>query len=448
MSEEDYIKVACYECRERISLPVDGVGVAFNCPHCGVDLQMLLKHICEHCGGRLSFEGKPEAIGVQIECGHCHQATALQPSTFAVDNAGARTEPATEEEYDEEEYDEEEYDEEEYDEEEYDEEEYDEEEPEAQVRRRVGPPKPRPPGGKGLPRPRPPKRAGSQEALRPGHRPAKIGRTLAGAGAKPKEVESSGGPRKRPRPKRKTRAQRSSVQPSSGPVGSGAPTRRIDGAPPESQEVDPMDPMSGVVPDGPSGTAGPVGPGPVQRKVAGADADGPQPTFKGSSSEDEAAGPWYENREKQTLVVVMVVFLFVFIPFGLPNFVKIFDLGLGNKIERIVKLKFLFTEGDYRNNPSDDVQVDPDSIKIQPIDENSSTTFVIGEAKNTSSETLRQVELHFNLYDSSGQKVGEAMDYKEEMGPNTPWNLKAACQFTDPQFTNAVRADLVEVIVR
>ena len=103
MSEEGYIKVACHECSERISLPVDGVGVAFNCPHCGVDLQMLLKHICEHCGGRLSFEGKPEAIGVQIECGHCHQATALHPSTFAVDNAGARTEPATEEEYDEEE---------------------------------------------------------------------------------------------------------------------------------------------------------------------------------------------------------------------------------------------------------------------------------------------------------------------------------------------------------
>jgi hypothetical protein len=438
MSEEGYIKVACHECSERISLPLDGVGVAFNCPHCGVDLQMLLKHVCEHCGGRLSFEGKPEAIGVQIECGHCHQATALQPSTFAVDNAGARTEPATEEEYDEEEYDEEEYDEEEYDEEEYDEEECDDGEPEVQGRRRVGPPKPRPPRGKGLPRP--PKRAGSQEALRPGQRPAKIGRTLAGAGAKPKEEQSSGGPRKRPRPKRKTRAQRSSVQPSSGPVGSGTSTRRIDETPPESQEVDPM---GGVVPGGSSGAAGPVGPGPVQRKVAGTDADGPQPTFKESSSEDEGAGPWYKNREKQTLVIVIFVFLVVFIPFGLPNFVKIFDLGLGNKIERIVKLKFLFTEGDYRNNPSDDVQVDQDSIKIQPIDENSSTTFVIGEAKNTSSETLRQVELHFNLYDSTGATLGEAVEYKDEMGPNSTWSFRATCLFT-----NVVRADLVKVIVR
>ena len=177
--------------------------------------------------------------------------------------------------------------------------------------------------------------------------------------------------------------------------------------------------------------------------MAGTNADGPQPTFKGSSSEDEEVGPWYKNREKQTLVIVIIVFLFVFIPFGLPNFVKIFDLGLGNKIERIVKLKFLFTEGDYRNNPSDDVQVDQDSIKIQPIDENSSTTFVIGEAKNTSSETLRQVELHFNLYDSNGATLGEAVEYKDEMGPNSTWSFRAACLFT-----NVVRADLVKVIVR
>ncbi len=438
MSEEGYIQVACHECNERISLPLDGVGVAFNCPHCGVDLQMLLKHICEHCGGRLSFDGNPEAIGVQIECGHCRHMTALQPSTFVMDDGGAKTEPGGQEEYDEEEYDEEEYDEEEYDEEEYD------EEPEVQVRRRTGPPKPRPPVRKGLPKRRPPKRAGSQE----GQRPAKIGRTLAGAGAKPKEEQSSGGPRKRPRPKRKTRAQRSSVQPSSGPVSSGSPTRRIDGAPPESQEVDSMDPMSGGVPGGSSdaaGPAGPAGPGPVERRVAGASADGPQPTFKESSSEDEdeVVGPWYRNREKQTLVVVIFVFLFVFIPFGLPNFVKIFDLGLGNRIERIVKLKFLFTEGDYRSNPSDDIQVDQDSIKIQPIDENSSTTFVIGEALNTSSETLLEVELHFNLYDSNGEILGEAVEYKDEMGPNSTWNFRAPCLFT-----NVVRADLVKVIVR
>ena len=203
-----------------------------------------------------------------------------------------------------------------------------------------------------------------------------------------------------------------------------------------------MDPMGGVVS---GGSPGPAGPGPVQRKVAGAGGDGPQSTFKGSSSEgeDEEGDPWYKNREKQTLVIVIFVFLFVFIPFGLPNLVKIFDLGLGNKIERIVKLKFLFAEGDYRNNPSDDIRIEQDSIKIQPIDENSSTTFVIGEALNTSSDTLLEVELHFNLYDSNGEILGEAVEYKDEMGPNSTWNFRAACLFT-----NVVRADLVKVIVR
>ena len=108
-----------------------------------------------------------------------------------------------------------------------------------------------------------------------------------------------------------------------------------------------------------------------------------------------------------------------------------------------MRLKFLFDEGDYRNNPSDDVQVDQDSIKIQPIDENSSTTFVIGEAINTSSETLQQVELHFSLYDSNGETLGEAVEYKDEMGPNETWSFRAACLFT-----NVVRADLVKVVVR
>ena len=80
MSEEGYIKAPCHECHGRISLPQDAVGVDFNCPHCGVGLQMLLKHICEHCGGKLSFDGTPEAIGMEIECGHCHNSTVLKPT--------------------------------------------------------------------------------------------------------------------------------------------------------------------------------------------------------------------------------------------------------------------------------------------------------------------------------------------------------------------------------
>ncbi len=197
MSEEGYVKVACHECRERISLPVEGVGVDFKCPHCGVDLQMLLKHVCEHCGGRLSFDERPDAIGLQVDCGHCHQVTVLQPSTFVLDNGGSETESVTEEEYDEEDYGVEEgY-------EEYDEE--GEPEPDVETRRRVGPPQPRSPGRKGMPKPRPPKRAGHpDETVSSDQSPAKMGRKLAGTGEKPKESGSSGGPRKRPRPKRRT----------------------------------------------------------------------------------------------------------------------------------------------------------------------------------------------------------------------------------------------------
>ena len=45
-----------------------------------VDSLKLLKHTCEHCGGRLSFDGTPEAIGMEIECGHCHNSTVLKPT--------------------------------------------------------------------------------------------------------------------------------------------------------------------------------------------------------------------------------------------------------------------------------------------------------------------------------------------------------------------------------
>ncbi|MDG2213663.1 MAG: hypothetical protein P8M70_07530, partial [Verrucomicrobiota bacterium] len=62
MSEERYIKAPCCECNGRVSLPLDAIGVDFNCPHCGAGLQMLLKHICEHCNGKLSFDGNPDAI--------------------------------------------------------------------------------------------------------------------------------------------------------------------------------------------------------------------------------------------------------------------------------------------------------------------------------------------------------------------------------------------------
>ena len=206
-----------------------------------------------------------------------------------------------------------------------------------------------------------------------------------------------------------------------------------------------MDSMGGVVPGGSPNVAGPAAPGPVQRKVAGAGGAGLQPTFKGSSRQDvdEGDDPWYKNKEKRGLVIVIFVFLFVFIPFGLPNIVKLFDQGLGNKVDQIVKLKFLFGKSDYRDNQTDDIHIDQDSIKIQSGDGNSSITYVVGDAKNISSRTLKEVELHFNLYDSSGTMLGEAVEYMYEMEPNSTWSFKATCMFT-----NVVRADPAKVIVR
>ena len=96
MSEEVYIKAPCCECNGRVSLPLDAVGMDFNCPHCGAGLQMLLKHVCEHCNGKLSFDNSPEAIGAEVECGHCNKLTTLSPSTFSTDSAEEESVPKPE----------------------------------------------------------------------------------------------------------------------------------------------------------------------------------------------------------------------------------------------------------------------------------------------------------------------------------------------------------------
>ena len=96
MSEEVYIKAPCCECNGRVSLPLDAVGMDFNCPHCGAGLQMLLKHVCEHCNGKLSFDNSPEAIGAEVECGHCNKLTTLSPSTFSTDSAEEESVPEPE----------------------------------------------------------------------------------------------------------------------------------------------------------------------------------------------------------------------------------------------------------------------------------------------------------------------------------------------------------------
>jgi hypothetical protein len=440
MSEEGYIKAPCHECQGRISLPQDAVGVDFNCPHCGAGLQMLLKHTCDHCGGRLSFDGTPEAIGMEIECGHCHNSTVLQPSTFTMDGAGAAAQPAAEEDFKEGEYEEEEYEEEEYEEEEYEDEEYEDEneeaEPETVTRRRTGPPKPRTPKRAGPPKPRQPKKAGQRGGNRPGQPPERIGRRLAGA--EPVEEESADGRRrKRPRPKRRA---------GSGEPRPGAARRPMAGATQQLDE-DPSDPMSGDLPGGspvatPSPTS-PPGSAPVQRKVAGASPAGesqaaasPQPTFKAAPSEEveEFEGdeePWHKNKEKKKLAIAGGVFLAVLLLVGLPG-LDVYPSPISA----------LFGSG-YRSNTTDQIKFDDESFKIEADPKNKTVYYITGTVQNQSSETLEQVELRFLLYDASGMKLGETLDFTNKLGPNMEWHFRAVSMFT-----NVARVDLAGVVVR
>ncbi len=477
MSEE-YCKSACQECNGRISLPVDAVGVEFNCPHCGVNLQLVLKHYCEHCNGPLSFEGNPDAIGMEIECGHCKNQTVLQPSALVIED---KTAPAEEEVY-EEEYDEGEEYEEEY-EEDYEEEgdEESESEPEPEPKR-GGPPKPRQPKRGGPPKPRQPKKVRKRPGgggATPGDGPEKIGRRLAGSGAKPAEEESEEAPAKggrparpkpggrrggRPKPKRRTRpAGDSGAAESSTPM-----TRRKPAGTPEES----MDPMAGAVPGGssapPPSPAAPQPAGPVVRKVAGVIPgagggahSGGAPKFESSvgkkskDEDEEFDGPWHKNPEKQKLAVVVTVFVLSFTYFGMPSLAGLIDPTWGPKVEKIVKLKFLFDAGYRNNNVAESIKVDQPSLLISREtgqktegQQGADVFYVTGSAQNITDDTLEQVEIIFKLYDQSGVVLGEALDYTNQLGPNVVWNFRAACMTSESVSTNIFRAKLDRLIVR
>lgn len=424
MSEEGYIKAPCEECHGRISLPSDAVGVDFNCPHCGVGLQMLLKHTCEHCGGRLSFDGNPGAIGMEIECGHCQNATVLAPSTFALN--GGTDQPAQEEYEDE---GEEEYE----DEEEYAEEEEGIPKPDTETRRRGdGPPKPRAPKRGGPPKPRQPRKARSGRP-RPGQKPEKISRSIAGSGEA--EAEETDEQQRRPQPKRRGQD-----------GGQVATPRRVAGATQQLDE-DPADPMSGDLPGAPA--AAPSAPGspagaPMQRKVAGAPTPGaegsagaaaPQPQFRGAEvaaddDYDDDDGPWYKDKQNKKLAIVVGIFVLMFGLVGAPA------LGL-------YPSPFSMFGGGYRTNRTDQIKFDEQSFKIETDVKNKSVYYITGLVRNTSSEEFEQVELVFILYDQQGTKLGESLDFTNKLGSGREWRFRAPCMFT-----NVARADLGKVVVR
>ena len=207
--------------------------------------------------------------------------------------------------------------------------------------------------------------------------------------------------------------------------------------------------------------------GPVVRKVAGVipgagggaqSDDAPKmksSLLTGDDMDEEFDGPWYKNREKQKLAIVVTVFVLSFTYFGLPSLVGLIDKSWERKVERIVKLKFLFGD-DYRNNNvAKSVQVDSPSLSIsretgQKTEGQSGPDvfYVIGVAQNITTDTLNQVEIIFKLYDQGGIELGEALDYTNQLGPNVAWNFRAPCMTSEAVSTNIFEAKLYQLIAR
>ena len=459
MSEERYIKAPCCECNGRVSLPLDAIGADFNCPHCGASLQMLLKHVCEHCNGKLSFDGNPDAIGTEIECGHCHNKTVLSPSTFATDMSEEKTSEIEEEEHGKE----------------HEEihEDPPEEETEVEKPKHRGPPRPRAPRrGAGPPRPRS-KNADTPEktpVADPSH-DAPIGRHLPGS--KEGETDESYATEteiKSPRKSTKTGPVRSGRIESASEARAPSPRRGEVSPPPEPVQSEvsgdnPMDPMSDVVPGSSGektrpleGGGSPPSPAPVQRRIAGSvPTPGSSPSApKSALKEDvkplEVKRPTAKKEQvggergprsipKWAAVLAGVLMLLGFVYFVLPSGVEIFSPQLARKIRQFTRFQFDHIGGPVRRDSTQDFQIDESTVSITPSSTTNTISYVTGSIQNISSSDYKGVEVKIELYDAGGALLDHTMDYTNQLGANQTWSFNAACPLT-----NAASAKVVSVI--
>lgn len=472
MSEEVYIKAPCCECNGRVSLPLDAVGVDFNCPHCGAGLQMLLKHVCEHCNGKLSFDDTPEAIGAEVQCGHCQNQTVLSPSTFSnSEPENVEPEPDDNEEEDHP-----------TEPEQLDEPVEEEVGVQGSKPKRRGPPRPRAPRrGAGPPRPRPKKSANKPASGSP-EAPAKIGRRLAGSGGGTKEPDEEAEQPKLKAPLRKGGGppKRSNKIESADEARAPSPRRTAGELPAHPAEElagsDPMDPMSDLAGTDSAMTQvvsgnrpAPVSPAPVQRQVAGGGGEYvsptggtvlPQPTFQalqqagaGNQGSGAAAAPVVgidENNgdgevakkslPKWAAALIGLGLTLGFVYFILPTALEIFDPMLAKKVRQYTRFQF---ETAPRRDTSKDFQINHAATAISQLGNTNGTFYVTGSVENISSANYQQVELKIELYDGQGALLGETLDYTNQLGPNVTWNFKAACLLT-----NAASAKVVGVIAR
>ena len=460
MSEERYIKAPCCECNGRVSLPLDAIGADFNCPHCGAGLQMLLKHVCNHCNGKLSFDGNPDAIGTEIECGHCHNKTVLSPSTFTTDMSEEKTSEVKGEEHGEET-------------DEIREDPSEEEEAEVEKPKHRGPPRPRAPRrGAAPPRPR------SKNADTPKQTPvadpssdAPIDRHLPGSkGGEADESYATNTEIESPRKSKKTGPVRSGNIESATEARVPSPRRGEVSPPPEPEHSEvsgdnPMDPMSDVVPGSSAekkrpleGGGSPPSPAPVQRRIAGSvPTPGSSPSAPKSALKEDVkpsevkrpaakkeqvggqSGP--RNIPKWAAVLAGVLILLGFVYFILPSGVEIFSPQLARKIRQFTRFQFDQLGGPVRRDSTQDFQINESTVSITPSSTTNTISYVTGSIQNISSSDYKGVEVKIELYDAGGTLLDHTMDYTNQLGANQTWSFNAACPLT-----NAASAKVVSVI--
>ena len=431
---------------------------------------MLLKHVCEHCNGKLSFDENPDAIGTEIECGHCHNQTRLSPSTFSTETTGEDSAPSEPEDL---------------------EEVYEENvdaEPEETKPKRGGPPRPRASRrGAGPPRPRQ-KKASKNKSTSGGEPPAKMGRRLPGSGSAESSAENVP-----PNPELKSPTKHSRAAPTRtskiesvdearapsprrtgttppdlfDPDRSAAPPANVaspiegdtsNDSPPSPPPAAPSPPPAAPSPPpaAPSApAAAPSAPAAVERRIAGRKIAGETPRDKSEetpksnrpvSSDQEkniTSEETIERKEMYKKIAVIaagVALVWVSVYIVLPSAVEIFSPVKAKKIRQYTRFQF---DGNERHDLSQDFTIDHDATAITGMNDPNGWRHVTGSIQNISPDPYSQVEVKIELYDVQGTLIGTTLDYTNQLGPNLTWTFRAACTLT-----NAASAKVVNVLAR
>ena len=139
-----------------------------------------------------------------------------------------------------------------------------------------------------------------------------------------------------------------------------------------------------------------------------------------------------KNKNWWIVLVVVVVILFTVAPYGVAFVgLMMFDGHTYTKFEEVNGV----------------VNVD-NKIKIYGVEEivdNKDEFYLQGYLENTSSKTINNITVKYNLYDKDGTIIGDSSTYLEELGKGKKWKFKITYEEYDSSEVTSYKLAKIDI---